>query len=136
MMEIYRLDGAKVPTLITPHDCVIKKIKKEDDFLVFIFEDDISCHDSIQYFKPHARSLIIKYHLIDIYEIYYQRWNKLMHRLEYIELKNERSLFDTGCEYLYQYAMYNQLIIKLFKGTEYMLSLSADYVEYHWIEIV
>ncbi len=133
MKETYRLDGAELPTLITPHDCVIKEIKRENDFLIFVFEDDISYHDSISVLKPAAKSLIIKYHLTDTYEIYYQRYNKLFKRLEYIELKNEKVLFAKDCEYLYEYAMYNQLIIKLWKGMEYMLCLTADYAEYDWI---
>ncbi len=132
--EIYRLDEIEVSTLITPHDCLIKEIKRENDFLVFYFEDDISYHDSIRYFMPGVKSLIIRYHLIDICEIYYQRWNKLMRRLEYLELKKESDLFEARSQYLYQYVMYNQLIIKVWKHKEFVLSLSADYVEYDWIE--
>ncbi len=134
MKEIYRLDEAQPPALITPHDCKIKEIKKENGFLVFVFEDDISYNDSVKYVTPKAKSLIIKYHLTDTYGIYRQRFNKLLRRLEYIELKNESSLFGTQSEYLYQYVMYNQLIIKLFNKTEYMLTVSADYAEYDWIE--
>ncbi len=134
MNEVYRLDGTALPTLITPHDCIIKEIKKEDDYLILIFEDDISYHDSIKCCRPAAKSLIIKYHLTDNYDIYYQRWNKLKKRLEYIELKDERRLFNNDSEYLYQYVMYNQLIVKLDKNREYMLFLTVDCVEYDWIE--
>ncbi len=133
MKEIYRLNEAEMPTLPTPHDCIIKEIKKENDFLVFVFEDDISYHDSIKYERPDAKSLIIKYHLVDTYEIYYRRWNKLMRRIEYLELKHESELFATKTDYLYQYVMNNQLVIKLWKNKEYVLNLSADYVEYNWI---
>ncbi len=128
--KLYRLDGDKLPTMITPHDCIIKEIKKERDFLIFVFEQDISHHDSME----NISSLTIKYHLIDEYDIYYQRWNKLFKRSEYIQLKNEKTLFKKESEYLYEYVMYDQLIIKLFQGgREYMLFLSADYVEYDLI---
>ncbi len=136
MKEVFRLDEAILPTLPTPHDCIIKEFKRENDFLVFVFEDNISYHDSVKYIRPNAKTLTIKYHLIDIYEIYHQRWNKIMRRLEYLELKNESKLFDTKIkiEYLNQYVTNTQLIIKLWKKKEYVLNLSVDYVEYNWIE--
>ncbi len=134
MKKTYRLDGPELPTLVTPHDCIIREIKRADDLLVFVFEEDISYRDSIKFVMPAARSLIIRYHLTDTYEIYYQRWNKLFKRLEYLELKNENVLFSAESQYLYEYLMYGQLIIKLFSGREYMLTISADYVEYEWIE--
>ncbi len=58
MKEVYRLDKTEVPTMITSYDCVIKEIEREKDFLVF--EDDISYHDSIRFYKPSAKSLTIK----------------------------------------------------------------------------
>ncbi len=136
MKEIYRLDGANLPTLPTPHDAVIKHIKKEGDFLIFTFEDDISYHDSVKYQRPSAKSLVIKYHLIDDYScsIFYQRWNKLWKRSEYIELKNEKVLFEADSEYLFHYVMYQELIINLFQKKSYYLHLYADYLEYEWIE--
>ncbi len=134
MREIYRLDEITVPTMITPHDCIIKEIKKENDFLIFIFENDLALRDSISFYKPAAKSLVIKYHLTDEYDIYYHKWNKFRRRFEYIELKNEKSLFQSDSAYLSQYVMYHQVIIKLFKGREYLLFLTADHVEYDWIE--
>ncbi len=131
MKEIYRLDGMQLPTLFTPHDCIIKEIKKENDFLIFVFEEDISYHDSIPF--P-VKSLIIKYHLTDDYEIYYQKWNKLRKRFEYLELKNEAAFFQRDSQYIYEYVMCNQLILRLFQDKEYLLFLTADYVAYDWIE--
>ncbi|MBR6424372.1 MAG: hypothetical protein IKS29_00270, partial [Oscillospiraceae bacterium] len=62
MKEKYFLNGESLPTIPVPHDCVIKKIQLKDQCIEFIFEDDISYHDSIQYYKPDAKSLIIRYH--------------------------------------------------------------------------
>ncbi len=134
MRELYRLDKITVPTMITPHDCIIKEIKKEHDFLIFVFEEDLALRDSISFYKPTAKSLVIKYHLTDEYDIYYRTRNKLRRRFEYIEVKNEKSLFQSDSAYLSQYVMYHQVIIKLFKGREYLLFLTADYAEYDWIE--
>ncbi len=136
MKEIYRLDGANLPTLPTPHDAIIKHIKREDDFLIFTFEDDISWHDSVKYQSPSAKSLIIKYHLIDDYTIYYYKWNKLRKRSEYLELKNEKILFEADRGYCFQYVMYRQMIIQTSQKwrKSYILHLFTDYVEYEWIE--
>ena len=70
MKEMYHLDTKIVPTIPVPHDCVVKEIRLEDNILIFIFEDDISYHDSIQNIRPGAKSLMIRFHLIqDIYDI-------------------------------------------------------------------
>ncbi len=135
MKVTYRLDEAGLPTLPVPHDCVIQEIHKEDDRLVFIFEDDISRRDSIRPVMPTARSLIMTFHLTDTYEVLSRRWNRLRKRSEYIELRNEKALFGTACAYLCHYVAYGQIIVKLWRGrTEFMLTLTADSVEYDWGE--
>ncbi len=130
MKQTYKLNEAQLPTMVTPHDCVIKEIKKDDDFLIFVFEDDISHHDSFE----DKKTLKIKYHLIQEYEIYRQKWNRLMKRSEYTELKNESILFKGNSQYLYQCVGYEHLLIQLYKDTMYVLSLNTDYVEYEWVE--
>lgn len=62
MKEKYFLNGESLPTIPVPHDCVIEKIQLKDQCIEFIFEDDISYHDSIQHYKPDAESLIVRYH--------------------------------------------------------------------------
>lgn len=132
MKEIYRLDTSKLPTLLNPHDCIITEIKKENDFLVFEFENNIYCHDSIRSQMPNAKSLVIRYHLIDEYTIHFKRWNRLLKRSEYIELKNESKLFDLCSQYVCHYIADNRLVISLFTDKEYLLNLDVDYVEYDW----
>ena len=70
MKEIYYLNQKQLPTIPVPHDGVIKEIHLEDDYLIFVFEDDISYHDSIKSIRPDIRSLIMKFHFVDnIYDI-------------------------------------------------------------------
>ena len=58
MIERYELacdsDCKTLPMIPTPHDCVIKRIREDADFLIFEFEDDISYHDSISHSYPNA----------------------------------------------------------------------------------
>lgn len=87
MKEKYFLNGESLPTIPVSHDCVIKKIRLKDQCIEFIFEDDISYHDSIKYYKPDAKSLIIRYHFAadpNDYSIY--KWikpNRILSKLLY-----------------------------------------------------
>ena len=65
MKEIFYLNKDILPTIPVPHDCVIKDIQIGGQHLTFVFEDDISYHDSIKFIAPEAKSLIIRYHLTD-----------------------------------------------------------------------
>ncbi len=135
MKVTYRLDEPQLPTMPIPHDCTIQQIRKEEDRLVFVFEDDIARHDSIQSVRPAARSLIMTFHLTDTCEIAYRRRNRCLKRFEYIELKNENALFGTPCAFLCHYVTYGQVIVKLWRErAEYMLTLTVDSVEYDWVE--
>ncbi len=135
MKELFRLDEAQLPTMITPHDCIIKEIRHENDTLVLAFEDDISRHDAIQATRPSARSLTITYHLTDDCEILHRRWNKFQGRTEYIELKHKKALLAQGMAFLCQYVAHGEVIVKLWREREeYLLSLCADSVEYDWSE--
>ena len=58
--EIYYLNGETLPTIPLPHDCVIKSLAIKDQCMEFVFEDDISYHDSIKYYRPDAKSLIMR----------------------------------------------------------------------------
>ena len=65
MIEKYNLNGEKLPTLPTPHDCEIVEVECNDEFLIFKFANNLNCYDSIKAYCPEASSLVIKYHLID-----------------------------------------------------------------------
>ncbi len=141
MKEIFRLDEAQLPTMPTPHDCIIQKIRHENDTLVFVFEDDISRHDAIQAVRPSAQSLTITYHLTDDCELLRRRWNKFRRRTEYIELKNKKGAVAivkfccSSMAFLCQYVAYGQVMVKLWQGREeYLLTLHADSVAYDWRE--
>ena len=138
MEEIYYLNKEMLPTIPVPHDCVIKEIKIEDQFIVFIFEDDISYHDSIT--KKDARSLIIKYHLVDEDSFSLYKWKKsfkLFSRKASYECINNSKLIkisDGNLEYLYHNVGYCSIIIKLYSGGLIILDADVDYLEYEWIE--
>ena len=48
MNELYHLDTDVLPSMPTPHDCVIKTIlvDKEKQLISFVFEDNLSEYDS------------------------------------------------------------------------------------------
>lgn len=146
MKEKYFLNGESLPTIPVPHDCVIKKIQLKDQCIEFIFEDDISYHDSIQYYKPDAKSLIIRYHFAydtDDFSIY--KWVKPMRLLSklfsidgyYKRIKNslltELPEGKFKFEYLYHNVGYCSIITKLFSNGYIILDADIDYVEFEWI---
>ena len=146
MKETYFLNGESLPTIPVPHDCVIKKIRLKDQFIEFIFEDDISYHDSIKYYKPDAKSLIIRYHFSDDpddYSIYkWIRPNRLLSKLfskdgHYKRIKNslltELPEGKFRLEYLYHNVGYCSIITKLFSNGYIILDAEVDYVEFEWI---
>ena len=65
MKEIYYLNQESLPTIPVPHDCTIKTIRVENQDIVFVFDDDISSYDSLSWIRPQAKSLVIRYHLVD-----------------------------------------------------------------------
>lgn len=146
MKEIYYLNQKELPVIPTPHDCVIKEIRLDAQNLIFIFEDDISVHDSIQAQKPGAKSLIMTFHLQDdIYDIsLLQRkghaFNRLFHRLGvykeidiYKNASKLRALTFLKLEYLYHTVGYCSIILKLWSKDSIIMDITADYVEMDWI---
>lgn len=146
MKKKYFLNGKSLPTIPVPHDCVIKKIRLKDQCIDFIFEDDISYHDSIKHYKPDAKSLIITYHFADDlndYSIY--KWvkpNRLLSKLfsadgHYKRIKNslltELPEGKFKLEYLYHNVGYCSIITKLFLNGYIILDANIDYVEFEWI---
>ena len=131
MKELYYLNKNELPTLPYIHDCVIKEIELNDEYLIFKFEDDISDHDSI--LNKNYKSLIIKYHLIENLFVYKSK--RLFNKEFYYLLKDNKINKLKDLEYLYQYVDFYSLIIKIVRGRDYFIfDLDVDYIEYEWIE--
>ncbi|MGI5958407.1 MAG: hypothetical protein ACOX60_03190 [Massiliimalia sp.] len=132
----YYLDKAEWPTVPIPHDCVINNISLSDNFLVLDFEQGISDYDSIQHICPNAKSLTIKMHLIDTFDIYqmktrkFPKFKKLYEELDFDKLVN--LVKQKRVEYLYHYVSYQSLIVNLYHNINIILDLHIDYIEYIW----
>ena len=137
MTETYYLNGNLLPTIPVPHDCVIKKVRVENQHIIFEFEDDISYFDSIKNFKPEVRSLIIKYHLLNDGDFSIYKWKKpsgLFNKNgRYDCVNNNTILSDSRLEYLYHYVGYRSIIIKLFSNGFIIIDADVDHIEYEWI---
>ena len=139
--ESYPLNGESLPTIPVPHDCVIKRITLRDQCLEFVFEDHIANHDSIQYYKPDAKSLILRYHLTDEDDFSIYRWSKPRRPFQkdgkFKRLENRELLsLPTGkykLEYLYHNVAYCSIITKLYANGYVILDVCADSVELEWI---
>ena len=133
----YYLNKDTVPTIPLPHDCEIKKVTIQEDYIIFEFEDDISYHDSIRHFNPDAKSLVIKIHLVDDFDTYKMKYyRKPWCRGDYSRIDNaqlEKIAKKERLEYLYHYVGYQSMIIKLFSQTYITLDIATDYIEYEWI---
>ena len=137
MIERYDLCADTLPTMPVPHDCVIKEIGFDDEFLVLKFEDGISCHDSIKYVHPDASSLTIRIHLYDpIFDTYEHRMRDKLSGEGYYLINNKKlsALCKKTVEYLYHYVGYQSIIIKLYCGGYYMLDITSDYIEFDWVD--
>ena len=137
MTERYDLSAETLPTIPTPHDCMIKEIACDDEFLVLKFEDDIECHDSIKSIRPDASSLIIRIHLYDpIFYAYEHRMTDKLSGEGYYLINNKKlpTLCKKTVEYLYHYVGYQSIIIKLYCGGYYLLDITSDYIEFDWVE--
>ena len=140
--EIYYLDKDVLPSIPIPHDCVIKQISLEGKFIVFVFEDDIFMHDSINCSRPKVKSLIMKYHFAystDDFSIY--KWvipdKRFPERGCYERLDNcqlaQLTEGKSELTYLYHNVGYCSIITKLFLEEYVILDSDIDYVELEWI---
>ena len=147
MRETYYLNHKNLPTIPEPHDCIIKEIRLEEEKLIFIFEDDISYHESIEYTRPEAKTLTITFHLkCGIYDINLLKRNKPYRLFRtagiYREMDLSKStaalldLPDLELSYLYHYVRYNAMVIELnaLRASSVILELTTDYVEFDWID--
>ena len=146
MTERYYLDTDSLPTIPVPHDCVIKTIYVENHCIVFDFEDDVSCYDSIAYLRPQAKSLTVRYHFPEHsqdYSVY--RWvkptrlfrNGCYECLTDVTDENHTTLLNLAkpkLEYIGHYVGYNSIIIDLYSASQgrVVLECEADIVEYEW----
>lgn len=138
MKEIYYLNQDVLPAMPVPHDCIIKSIALERESLVFSFADDISRYDPVRHIRPDAKSLIIRYHLVDeVYELYkFVKPGKIFFREGAYKGLPQDALFrlaDGKLEYLYHFVSYESIIIKMYSEREIILDADVDYVEYEWI---
>ena len=141
MTERYPLNTSILPTIPTPHDCIIKEIKEDSEYLIFVFEDHLNDHDSIRYTRPHATGLTICFHKSRDYddsELYL--WNYHIRRSGYMPVSFQK-LFrltdarDAPLEYLYHYVGDRSVIIKLFsRRYSIQLELMTDCAEFQWTE--
>ena len=139
MSETYRLDGEKLPTVPIPHDCIVESITIDNGNIIFTFEKDISYHDSIKHIRPDAKSLVMKFHLVDeCFSLY--KWHKPIKFFAddgFYKCINSSELFKLASpkcrlEYLYHYVAYQSLIIEMCASTTIRLELTVDYVELCW----
>ena len=138
MKELYYLNQDVLPAMPVPHDCIIKSIALEGESLVFSFADDISRYDSVRHIRPDAKSLIIRYHLIDeVYSLYrFVNPGKIFFREGAYKGLPQDALFrlaDGKLEYLYHFVSYESIIIQMYSEREIILDADVDYVEYEWI---
>ncbi len=112
---LYYLNKDTVPTIPTPHDCVIEKVSIQEEYIIFEFEDDISCHDSVRHVMPDAKSLVIKIHLIDDFYTYKMKhYRRPWYKGDYACIDNlllEKIVEKGRLEYLYHYVGYQSIII-------------------------
>ena len=139
MTETYRLDEKQLPTIPLPHDCEIKSIRLEGRTVEIAFEDDISRHDAIQYWKPDAKSLVMRFHLAcEPEECEVLQWAPEGDRHYRVTGLGELAgLPDSGLEYLYHDVGYRSVILRLFCGGKVngpvILIAEADAVGVEWI---
>ena len=139
MVETYRLNEQQLPTIPVPHDCVIETITLENQWLVFSFEQDIGDRDSVKEIMPGAKSLAIKFHLVDEEFCLYQ-WHKPIKFLAgkgFYKQVDSSLLYQLASskfnlEYLNHYVAYQSLMIEMCASTEIRVELSVDSVEFHW----
>ena len=147
MKEIYYLDKEELPTIPVPHDCIIERIALKDGCIEFVFEDDIADHDSIQYYKPEARSLIIRYHLVDKYRPFYSIYKRSKPPRLISKLFRKEGCYkqlagnalqgltktDYKLSYLDHYVGYCEIMIRLCADSDIIIAADIDYAELEWI---
>ena len=111
--------------------------------MTFLLETDPEDKDdSIQYYKPGAKGLMIRYHLcggiVDIYQMKYASrclFRKIPPRFIMLGNTSPETLAKGKhrLEYLDHYVNVEAIVFTLFSGTEIRLEAYVDYVEYDWL---
>ena len=147
-VETYTFDSSSAAIIPVPHDCKIKDIREEDDYLIIDFEDGISDHDSIRAVHPDAQALTIRFHLVygglngmraygGLQGIYQHRRSK-KRREGYMLVKSLKQLqkLIKKCRipatYLCHYVADHQIIVELCVDDSTLLMLWADSIEFEW----
>ena len=138
IVETYDLTGKALPTISTPHDCVIKEIAMAESWLVLSFEENIARHESVQYSHPNARMMQMRIHLLDE-EFSLLAYERRRYENVYVERKPKK-LFELARReeelvYLRHLVGYGEMQIELFQSAGGILvDLCADRVEMEWFE--
>lgn len=145
--EIYSLHDNALPTIPAPHDCVIKNVRLERDCLVFVFEDDISYHDSIKNTRPDVKSLIMTFHLAfdaDDVKMFLKckptRFSRNLSVYKEVDLTKNKQILAQLCrdrlEYLCHNIGFGSIIIQLASqigGGIVVFEAQVRSVEFDWI---
>lgn len=137
MIITYRLDESTYPTVPVVHDCVICDVRADGEFLMFTFEPNIGEHDSISHIRPGARSLTIRYHLVDDIEVFAWKRRLPFTRTEGYVARSVTWLAKMAkgrLEYLYHNVGYRSIVLKLWSAGQIIVDVCADYLEYAWDE--
>ncbi len=138
MIQKFYLNDPKnsqtLPLPPNPHDCLIKEILIEGEYLIFKFVDKLSHYDSINYLHPGVNSLIIKYHLIDeSFSRMVKEKRKGSNKYKKYEISKLVGKYDY-LEYLHHYVRVNEIMISLLDDWKHIdLYIVTDIIEYEWI---
>ena len=132
--ETYELRSGVLPTVPLPHDCPIKEIKIEGNRLILIFEDGIERYDSVRFYRPGARSLVMTFELYDGFFAY--RSDKAEEKYEKIPEEEFLKLPEDRLEYLGHFVGHGEIVVKLWsvRGGYAVADVYAERVELSWID--
>lgn len=137
MTAKYYLNQDILPTIPTPHDCIITSIEYDSEFLILKFEEAISYHDSVKIINSNAKSLIIKIHLLNReFDVYKWKRHLSFGKGQGFALVDCNKVFSRikGTTYLSHYITYNSIIIELFQSEYIVLKVESDFIEFEWLE--
>ena len=137
-VESYSLIENQLPSIPTPHDCIITGISMLDGWLILTFEDDLSGYDSIQHFHPTARSLTIKIHLLSEQDVEILAYEHRRYENVYV-VRKQKKIFDLPkkekpLEYLDHKVAYGTIQLELCGDNLIIIRLDADQVVLEWLE--
>ncbi len=136
MRRKYHLNKKHLPTIPVPHDYVIKKVEANQEFISFYFEDDITYHSSAEMLFPGAKTLIMRFHLLDPdYDLLKWKVSKTKGKGYYpYEYQNLKMSLKRDLVYLEHNIGFQSIIIKLFRMDLIIIDAKIDYVLIDTIE--